>query len=225
MHQRNYFFSVLGVASLISGTFNPAHASDRVTLNHEILERIQSVENGINRVRVYPSRRLVIQRSTTLNSETRVDDSVETQFDGKIRKDILGFSKPGKILAVEKIESFGRTSAPENTLRLVVSFDSDCTTRSCAFIFENPVIRQEYSPNRYHLDRSGTSFLLADFPDDSETPRVDALWIGHKPLFWRKLSRDFNVFRNHGKDFALQVKVDEIMNIERDTVRHDGWRE
>jgi hypothetical protein len=228
----SFLAAVGGFAAFAVATIQ-VHASDRATLTGDILSRVQSVENGIERLRVYPSRRLVIQRSASLGSETTVDGSVDTLFEGKIRKDILSRNTPGKILAVEEVESVDGAVVPEKTDRLIVSFDSSCTTRSCAFIFENPPLGERSRwGSLLTLSRRGTSFFLAAYPADAEVTRVDALWVGRKPFFWRKMERFarhgdwLNVYENKGwNPFVLEVKLHELTDIEHETVKYDGWRD
>ena len=71
--------------------------------------------------------------------------------------------------------------------------------------------------------------MLAAIPETTGETQIDAIWMGRKPIFWRPLESKVksgnhdNVFESDAKDLVLQVKLNELMNIEHETVKHGGW--
>ena len=191
------------------GIASQAHASDRVPFTTDILHRVQNVESGIDNVRVYLNHRLVVRRSIPVGSSTTsVDGTVDTVIHGQERKDVVRRISSGKIVGVGTSGSL---------TQLWVSFDSDCNTRDCAWQFVNGF---------------GDEFGLAALPvRDAQGLQVDAMWIGRKPFWWANMETwpeevyqgwVFNT-RAAYAELKLQVKLNELIEVEHKTVRHDGW--
>ena len=202
--------SILALAlALLIGN---AHASNRETFTGEILRRVQKVDGGVDSVRLYLNHRLVVKRSTPLGSNTTVDGSVDTVTRGVERKDVISRGAAGKIVEISEFQG---------TPILWVSFDTSCTVRACAWGF---------------LSYGGHFFGLAALPEQDATGmQVDALWLGYKPLFFRRMETDpYGHWRGGWNQFIynalttktelrLQVKLDELREVEHQTVNHGGW--
>jgi hypothetical protein len=200
--------ALLVPAAMVS---SEAHASNRVLFTTEILGRVQNVENGLENVRVYLSNRLVAVRSTPVGSSTSVDGSVDTVMHGQERRDIVRRASSGKIVGLE---------SDANGIQLWVSFDSTCTTRDCAWKFIN------------HFNNWRTFGLAALPTRDADGLQLDAMWIGRKPFWWRTMETNpgdkynsdlYNTIDQSAPDLMLEVKLNELMEVEHKTVRHDGW--
>jgi hypothetical protein len=197
----------LALASVFA-VANQAHAANRALFTTDILHRVQNVENGIDNVRVYLSHRLVVRRSTPVDSSTSVDGTVDTVVRTLERKDIIDPESPGKIVGLDS-DSTG--------FHLWVSFDSNCTTRDCAWEFFSDL----------------AIFSLHALPTrDVEGLQVDAMWIVRKP-FWRSRMETypeevccadrFNTIGRLAPELMLELKLNELMEVEHKTVRHEGW--
>ena len=212
--------------ALTTGAF--ANAGNRQALDTDMLNRVFAVENGQNLLRVYPSRRMVIKRSTKIGSDIEVDDGVNLELNGKIRKETLKRTAAGKILKMEKVTTFGGYAA--NFLRVYVSFDQSCTTVDCAFVFENPVdLQYVYGWQATLLNET---FQLAQIPAGGPFSQIDAIWLGRKPLFKRAMETApamlwsdniLDTTARRAQSLTLEIDVDELMNIEKESVVHDGW--
>ncbi|MEK7690866.1 MAG: hypothetical protein AAB425_07585, partial [Bdellovibrionota bacterium] len=180
-----------------------------------MLNRILAVENGQNLIRVYPSRRLVIASSTKIGSDIEVDEEVNLELNGKIRKDTLKRKAAGKILSVENLTV--KDGVKVNFTRLYISFDQSCTTVECAFVFENPLVR-EWHNYSYYFKRTSGSFQLSSIPSAGPFSQIDAMWLGRKPVFFRKMEvvpsgyYSYNILDTvSGKaaNLMLEIDVDE----------------
>jgi hypothetical protein len=76
------------------------------------------------------------------------------------------------------------------------------------------------------------TFGLAALPSrDADGLEVDTMWIGRKPFRWARMETlpgqhyERSVFNtlHTDRELRLEVRVDELMEVERKTVRHDGW--
>src|SRR5690606_19109550 len=106
---------------------------DRIDLTNKELGRIGAVEGGLEKLRVYLSRALIVERSSEPGEATAVDTGIESILEEKILEEIVTCKVRGKLIAVEGVET-DSTSDPSrlDSLKLYVSFDPKCEETACA---------------------------------------------------------------------------------------------
>lgn len=112
---------LIAALSLIGGC---AH---RERLDHARFEqRVRVSDDNLSRIRVYPSRRIIVEYHMIEDRGTRVDSDIHVR-DRRLRlRLIAGRSARGKIVAVD--------SEPGRTM-LWIAFERACHERGCAFGF------------------------------------------------------------------------------------------
>jgi hypothetical protein len=194
-----------------------AEASNRVLLGTSLVTRLLQSDQAhgletLQKLHVYLNRRLVVIRASQEEGESVVDGDVSAATRGKERKDVIPRTAAGKIIDLEVTGG--------SSVRLWISFDTDCVERACAWEFKNGFNQREH-------------YGLAGIPaSGAETLRITGMWLGRKPFYWRNmetrpnsgnyLPEIYNTL-NTQLELTLQVNYDEVSEIERRTVKHGGW--
>jgi hypothetical protein len=201
--------------------------AERVDLTNDVLDRVTSVENGVEKLRVYLSRQLVIERSTSAATEVEVDRDVDVVYRRKELKETLGRGIRGKIIAVEGTET-SRGSFSELSRKLIyVTFDPACTVKECAFVFGRAVEdKSEYRrySREYHYSRIFRSdeYHLVAAPINAEYAKTSLF--SKKLLRKRPLTTRYQIQTPSNPKYGvyLQVKENELTEVIRGKRRYPG---
>ncbi|HTL12520.1 MAG TPA: hypothetical protein VL588_08545 [Bdellovibrionota bacterium] len=224
---------ILGLAALMAST--PVLAKD-VKFTDGVLARVQAVQNGQERLRVYLNRTLVVERNTDAGTDTTdVHGGVDVVLEQHKLKEIIKRGTLGKIVAVEATNitgTEGESCAGKHEQLVYVTFDPSCNTKECAWAFGRKYSLQ--TSGYYSYTCSGTTssdetYYLAAVPGNSLYSHVELY--SKKGLMKRHMSfYDAVSYNNAGvyltaKDkysIALEVDLDQLLKVVSQTVVHPG---
>ncbi|HTL12519.1 MAG TPA: hypothetical protein VL588_08540 [Bdellovibrionota bacterium] len=147
---------ILGLAALMASS--PAMAKT-VDFSDGILARVQAVQNGQERVRVFLNRTLVVERSTDAGTDTtNVSGDVDVVLEQHKLKETIKRGVRGKIVAIEQPTATGNYTAGKcddkhGQVLVYITFDPSCNAKECAWGFSRAYGLQANSS--YATDANG----------------------------------------------------------------------
>ncbi len=191
-------------AALAALAATSAKATDRVILTKEIMNEVQKIDKGIDKVRVYVTTKLEVEYTSKQKSDTDVDRKVTRKITEKEHTDILKRNRRGKIIANEGVQ------------RLWVSFDPACTTQACAYVFVNSQIGHSRRPYSKEW-----RYSLSSVPSRAGYESMTVSTRGNE------LKNNYGVLTDDGEGdgitVSLNVKLDELREFIDETRRLPGW--
>jgi hypothetical protein len=187
---------ILSALALVLTLTGAEAQAKNIDVTHKVLTRIQSIEGGLENLRVYVSRTLLIERSTA---------NADRVLHEKVKK-----GTRGKIIAIEGSEvsvDHGYGNAP-NSIRIYVSFDASCET----------------NPHNCSVSRlfGSESYYLSQVPENADFSSVRLY--SQKLLQKRQLDKHdtrnaYMAYRNDLIDpisewsVRLQIDTDELYRV------------
>ncbi|MCC7440384.1 MAG: hypothetical protein IT285_02055 [Bdellovibrionales bacterium] len=225
------------VASVIAA---PALA-DTVDFTDEILSRVQSVQNGQERVRVFLNRKLIVERRSDAGTDVEVNGGVDVVLEELFLRETVARGVRGKIVAIEgdltSSYTFG-ACAGRQYKTVYVTFNPNCADKSCAFGFVRAHhVRQEsewvaaegYKPICKVREVSNDGwYFLASVPANTKYTHIQTF--SKKGLMKRPMSyynnTDFigGIYATKKNKYSirLQVDSDELKRVIEESVNHPG---
>ena len=191
-------------AALAALAATSAKASDRVILTSEIMNEVQKVDQGTDKLRVYVTTKLEVEYTSKQKSDTDVDKKVTRKITEKEHTDILKRGRRGKIIAAEGVS------------KLWVSFDPACTKQDCAYSFINSNVGHSRRPHT-----SERRYSLSSVPTRAGYESMVVSTRGNE------LKNNYGVLTDDGAPngitVSLNVKIDELREFIDETHRLPGW--
>ncbi|MCC7440385.1 MAG: hypothetical protein IT285_02060 [Bdellovibrionales bacterium] len=128
------------LATLVALTLSAPALADTIDFSDEVLTRVASVQNGVERLRVFLNRHLVVERTSNAGTDVGVDGGdVDVVLEEHFLREVVKGGVRGKIVAIEgdytsSFSGYCSSSLPAPKT-VWVTFSPNCADKSCAFGF------------------------------------------------------------------------------------------
>jgi len=232
---------ILALAALMASA--PVMAKD-VDFTDGVLARVQAVQNGQGRVRVFLNRTLVVERNTDAGTDTtNVHGDVDVVLEQHKLKEIIKHRTLGKIVAVEaatitsSYEDPNCDPAVRRVQTVYVTFDPSCNDKTCAWAFAREYTLSVQDPTYYNDYKSSCAmgslatdgYYLSAVPGNSLYSHVElyskkGLMKRHMTLVAPGSNSAGGIYSTANLKYAirLQLDLDELLKVVSQTVVHPG---
>ena len=226
--------TLLGALALTMAVATSADAlAKNIDLTNEEVTRVGTVEQGLDKLRVKLSRKLVVERVTKGTDSVEVNGDIDVVYEDHILREEVGAEVRGKIVAIEgeEVTYDGDDTASLSGKTIYVSFDPSCTSKDCAFGFVRPFDDTTDYCSSYSYTCSykrvfqSESYVLAKVPTNANFSQTTVF--SKKGLMKRKMEIAHGVYApaKGGFKYAVRLRVDEdeLRRVVEESKKHPGW--